>query len=61
MPKHVRHDHVKVIGTLVPCRGLSPPSDDISEDNVAYGHRRLEDRGQRKVECDELRHGVLLT
>jgi len=35
--------------------------DDISEDHGAYSHRRHEDRGQREVECDELRHGVLLT
>lgn len=61
MLKHVPKEHGKVIGTLVPCRGLSSPLDDISEDNGAYSHRRHEDRGQRKVECDELRHGVLLT
>jgi hypothetical protein len=35
--------------------------DDISKDHVAYSHRRHEDRRQREVECDELRHGVLLT
>jgi len=45
----------------VPCRGLPSLLDDISEDHVAYSHRRHEDRGQGKVECDELRHGVLLT
>jgi len=40
---------------------LSSPLDDIPKDDVAYSNSRREDHRQRKVECDDCCHSVLLT